>query len=137
MILWDKILKEEVPLWFTCNKGETWLAVHPESFGNMGVVKIDLNRHELREEFDPLFYKAGWYSLTRQWGNAPMLQRRLMIGYKRSLKILNQLEREGVLSEVKGFKKREILMTQKDFIEKFKDYAPSSLEDGYNPEEEL
>ena len=48
-----------------------------------------------------------------------LLQRKLEIGYGRAVKIINQMEELGIVSQTDGNKPRKILISKEDFIEKF------------------
>lgn len=78
-------------------------------------------REEPREEsggegdagsYDSLFNEALDIVVKFNQGSASLLQRRLSIGYARAARIVDQLERAGVVSPPDGGKPRQILITE-------------------------
>lgn len=123
-ILWDKVNSKEVSFWLTDNDDRIWIDPLPDrkyKTHKQTIVLANMDTYELRDELDELFYSAGWICLTRAATNSPKLQRMLRISNSRAVKILEQLENKGVISTLKGFNPREILMTQDEFSKKFKD----------------
>lgn len=59
---------------------------------------------------DALFEEAVRIVCQYDRASASLLQRRLSIGYSRAARILDQLEREGVVSHAEGSKPRDVLM---------------------------
>ena len=64
---------------------------------------------------DPLFEAAAREVLDQNVGSTTLLQRRFEIGYPRAGKIMDQLERAGVVGPAQGGKPRKVLMTHMDF----------------------
>lgn len=68
------------------------------------------------EEFDPrerdsLFEEAAQIIVQHQQGSTSLLQRRLNLGYNRAGRLIDQLERAGIVGPFKGSKAREVLVT--------------------------
>lgn len=61
-------------------------------------------------ERDPLFHQAAEVCIQHQLGSTSLLQRRLSIGYGRAARIIDQLERAGVLGPANGSKPRDVLV---------------------------
>jgi S-DNA-T family DNA segregation ATPase FtsK/SpoIIIE len=63
---------------------------------------------------DPLLEEA--ISLVAQMGTAStsMLQRRLRLGYTRAGRLIDMLERRGIISGYEGSKPRQVLITEAD-----------------------
>jgi S-DNA-T family DNA segregation ATPase FtsK/SpoIIIE len=69
---------------------------------------------ELSPDEDPLLEEA--ISLVAQMGTAStsMLQRRLRLGYTRAGRLIDMLERRGIISGYEGSKPRQVLITEAD-----------------------
>ena len=65
--------------------------------------------NESYEELDPLYEEAKSVVLTDKKTSISYLQRKLQIGYNRSARVIEQLEKEGVLSTPNAKGVREIL----------------------------
>lgn len=66
---------------------------------------------------DPLFIKAAEVVIEAGQASVSLLQRRLTIGYARAGRIVDQLERAGVVGPYEGSKPRSVIMTRQDLIE--------------------
>lgn len=66
------------------------------------------------EDSDPMFEDAVRVIVNHDKASASLLQRRLSIGYARAARILDQLERAGIIGPVAGAKPREILIKSAD-----------------------
>jgi S-DNA-T family DNA segregation ATPase FtsK/SpoIIIE len=69
---------------------------------------------ELRPDEDPLLEEA--IALVAQMGTAStsMLQRRLRLGYTRAGRLIDMLERRGIISGYEGSKPRQVLISEAD-----------------------
>lgn len=67
------------------------------------------NRGVLDEEIDELYDEAKNIVLTERKSSISYIQRRLQIGYNRAARIVEQLEKTGILSEQNSKGQREIL----------------------------
>ena len=69
---------------------------------------------ELHPDEDPLLDDA--IALVAQMGTAStsMLQRRLRLGYTRAGRLIDMLERRGIISGYEGSKPRQVLITEAD-----------------------
>ena len=72
-----------------------------EEFGELG-------------ELDELFEEAKRIVIDRQSASVSLLQRKLKVGYARAGRIIDQLERTGVVSKFRGSKPREVLIKMED-----------------------
>ena len=63
------------------------------------------------DEFDALFRQAAELIVTSQQGSTSMIQRRLSLGYNRAGRIMDQMERVGIVGQSQGSKPREVLIT--------------------------
>ncbi len=62
--------------------------------------------------YDALFNEALEIVVKHNQGSASLLQRRLSIGYARAARIVDQLERAGIVSAQDGGKARQVLITE-------------------------
>jgi S-DNA-T family DNA segregation ATPase FtsK/SpoIIIE len=67
------------------------------------------------EDFDPrerdsLFEEAAQIIVQHQQGSTSLLQRRLNLGYNRAGRLIDQLEKAGIVGPFKGSKAREVLI---------------------------
>ena len=68
------------------------------------------------DDFDPrerdsLFDEAAQIIVQHQQGSTSLLQRRLNLGYNRAGRLIDQLERAGIVGPFKGSKAREVLIS--------------------------
>jgi len=66
---------------------------------------------------DPLFEKAARLVVTTRNGSTSYVQRKLRIGYTRAARIMEMLEREGIVGPVEGSKGRQVLVPPDYFAE--------------------
>lgn len=66
-----------------------------------------LDAHSL----DPLFEEAARAIVVSQQGSTSMIQRRLSIGYNRAGRLMDQMEKAGIVGAAKGSKPREVLVS--------------------------
>ncbi len=60
------------------------------------------------EERDPLYEEALRIVLDTNQASISMIQRRLRIGYNRAARIVEQMEREGIVAPADGARPREL-----------------------------
>ena len=58
---------------------------------------------------DPLFEEAARLLIYHQQGSTSLIQRKFSIGYNRAGRIMDQLERAGIVGPANGSKAREVL----------------------------
>ncbi|MCM2990846.1 FtsK/SpoIIIE domain-containing protein [Bacillus safensis] len=63
---------------------------------------------------DELFMDACRFAIEQNSASTSSLQRRFRIGYNRAARLIDMMEREGMISGAKGSKPREVLMTMSD-----------------------
>ncbi|WP_442895651.1 DNA translocase FtsK [Bacillus sp. FJAT-53060] len=63
---------------------------------------------------DELFIDACRFAIEQNSASTSSLQRRFRIGYNRAARLIDMMEREGMISSAKGSKPREVLMTLSD-----------------------
>ena len=66
---------------------------------------------------DPLFEEAARIIVTMRSGFASLIQRRLSIGYGRAVRIMDQLEKAGIVGEAQGCKPREVKIQDENSLE--------------------
>ncbi len=67
-------------------------------------------------DIDPLFDEAARIVVRTQQGSVSILQRRLKVGYARAARLIDQLERAGIVGPFDGSKAREVLV-EEDYFE--------------------
>lgn len=68
------------------------------------------------DDADPLLQDAIETIMSAGKASASLLQRRLSIGYARAARLLDILERQGMIGPAEGAKPREILIMRSDFV---------------------
>ncbi len=69
----------------------------------------DIELKEIVEEIDPLFEDAKRLVIENQKASASFLQREFVISYNRAARLMEQLEKEGIIGPQIGAQGREIL----------------------------
>ncbi len=69
------------------------------------------------EDRDVLFEEAARIIVTAQQGSASLLQRKLKIGYNRAGRLIDQMERAGIVGPSQGSKPREVYITDLAHLE--------------------
>jgi S-DNA-T family DNA segregation ATPase FtsK/SpoIIIE len=67
---------------------------------------------------DPLFEDAARIIVLHQQGSTSLLQRRLKLGYNRAGRLIDQLEKAGVVGAFEGSKAREVLIADEYALER-------------------
>ena len=62
-------------------------------------------------ELDPLFDEAARLIVVHQQGSTSLIQRKFSIGYNRAGRLMDQLERAGIVGPTQGAKPREVFCT--------------------------
>lgn len=81
------------------------------------------------DERDPLFEEAAYIIVQTQQGSTSMLQRKLKLGYNRAGRIIDQLEKAGIVGPFAGSKQREVKVANEMALEQY-------LKDLYMDDEE-
>ena len=71
--------------------------------------------YENTENIDPLFEQALEIVYSTQKASASYLQRRLNIGYNRAARIVEEMEKMGIVGPQRGAKPREIISSMPDY----------------------
>ena len=73
-----------------------------------------LKRAQLQEEEDDLFFDACDFVIDQGSASTSLLQRHFRVGYNRAARLITLLEEHGVVSEARGSKPRDVLVSQED-----------------------
>ena len=68
-------------------------------------------------DLDPMFEDAARVIIRHQQGSVSLLQRKLKLGYSRAARIVDQLERAGIVGQSEGSKAREVLVEDEEQLE--------------------
>ncbi|MBN6889405.1 DNA segregation ATPase FtsK/SpoIIIE, S-DNA-T family [Cytobacillus horneckiae] len=71
-----------------------------------------LKKAKITEEEDELFYDACKFVVDHQSASTSSLQRRFKIGYNRAARLIDMMEDQGFISENRGSKPRDVLITE-------------------------
>lgn len=71
-----------------------------------------LKKADYLEEEDDLFYEACEFVVSQKMASTSSLQRRFRIGYNRAARLIEMMEMQGIISESKGSKPREVLISE-------------------------
>ena len=74
-----------------------------EGDDDSGSIDVDMTR------LDPMFEDAARMIVNEQNGSTSMIQRKFSIGYNRAGRLMDQLEKAGIVGPAKGSKPREVL----------------------------
>ena len=66
---------------------------------------------------DPMFDEVARMVVTEQSGSTSMIQRKFSIGYNRAGRLMDQLEKAGIVGPAKGSKPREVLCMSDDDLQ--------------------
>ncbi|MCP3741113.1 DNA translocase FtsK [Rossellomorea sp. BNER] len=73
-----------------------------------------LKKAQVVEEEDELFYEACEFVIDQGGASTSLLQRRFRIGYNRAARLIEMMEDNGIVSEARGSKPRDVLITEED-----------------------
>lgn len=73
-----------------------------------------LKKAQVIEEEDELFYEACEFVIDQEAASTSSLQRRFKIGYNRAARLIDMMEKQGFISETRGSKPREVLITAEE-----------------------
>ena len=77
-------------------------------------VEVESSGDELDPDEDPILRDAITLVAEMQTASTSMLQRRLRLGYTRAGRVIDMLERRGVISGYEGSKPRQVLIAEAD-----------------------
>jgi DNA segregation ATPase FtsK/SpoIIIE, S-DNA-T family len=73
-----------------------------------------LKKAQTIEDEDELFYEACEFVIDQGGASTSSLQRRFKIGYNRAARLIDLMEQQGFISEPKGSKPRDVLITEEE-----------------------
>ncbi len=73
-----------------------------------------LKKAQVTEDEDELFYEACEFVIDQGGASTSSVQRRFKIGYNRAARLIEMMEQQGFISEGKGSKPRDVLITAAD-----------------------
>lgn len=82
-----------------------------EENGGSDLSDVDLNH------LDPLFQPAAQLIVVHQMGSTSLIQRKFSIGYNRAGRLMDQLEKAGIVGPAQGSKPREVLCADEADLE--------------------
>ena len=94
--------------------GRAGAARGPARGGRRGPPRSRRRTDEFDPDEDPLLADAIRLVAEMQTASTSMLQRRLRLGYTRAGRLIDMLERRGVISGYEGSKPRQVLVTEAD-----------------------
>ncbi len=84
-------------------------------------VRSDAEREEVADEYDPRLPEAVEIVVEAGQASTSMLQRRMRVGYARAGRLIDEMEKRGIISEADGSKPRNVLISREEFLAMFED----------------
>ncbi|WP_338777646.1 DNA translocase FtsK [Metabacillus sp. FJAT-52054] len=75
-----------------------------------------LKKSSIQADEDDLFLEACEFVVTQNGASTSSLQRRFRIGYNRAARLIDMMEEQGIISEAKGSRPRDILISEDDLL---------------------
>ena len=66
--------------------------------------------HDDTSQRDAMFEEVARYIVMNQAGSTSLIQRKFSIGYNRAGRLMDQLEKAGIVGPARGSKPREVLV---------------------------
>ena len=76
-----------------------------------------LKKVQMSEEEDELFYEACEFIIEQGGASTSSLQRNFKIGYNRAARLIDMMEKQGFISEARGTKPRDVLITESELLQ--------------------
>lgn len=105
---------EKIANYISKQKGYTTAFMLPEYVGEeseSSIGEVDMNR------LDPMFEDAARLVVIHQQGSTSLIQRKFSIGYNRAGRIMDQLEKAGIVGPTQGSKARDVLCMDETDLE--------------------
>ena len=105
---------EKIANYISKQQGYTTAFMLPEYVGEeseSSVGEVDMNR------LDPMFEDAARLVVIHQQGSTSLIQRKFSIGYNRAGRIMDQLEKAGIVGPTQGSKARDVLCMDETDLE--------------------
>ncbi len=91
-----------------------WKAQAEPQYSEEIFAKPTLNGCEVQEDYDELYEEAVEFVTRLGYASASLLQRRFKIGYNRAARLIEIMERNGIVGPAQGSKPREVLKKPTD-----------------------
>ena len=82
-------------------------------------VRSDAEKEEIAEEYDSRLPEAVEIVVEMGQASVSMLQRRMRVGYARAGRLIDEMERRGIVSEADGAKPRAVLISREQYKQMF------------------
>jgi S-DNA-T family DNA segregation ATPase FtsK/SpoIIIE len=73
-----------------------------------------MKKSSIGSEEDELLLEACEFVVDQGGASTSSLQRRFRIGYNRAARLMDMMEKQGIISEARGSKPREVLISEQD-----------------------
>ncbi|WP_445663934.1 DNA translocase FtsK [Heyndrickxia sp. FSL W8-0423] len=73
-----------------------------------------LKKAQIEDEEDEIFFEACEFVVDQGGASTSLLQRNFRIGYNRAARLIEMMEQQGIISEAKGSKPRDVLISRTD-----------------------
>jgi S-DNA-T family DNA segregation ATPase FtsK/SpoIIIE len=80
-------------------------------------VLSDAEREEVSSEYDPRLPEAVEIVVEAGQASTSMLQRRMRVGYARAGRLIDEMEKRGIISQSEGSKPRKTIITREQYYE--------------------
>lgn len=70
------------------------------------------------DNLDPLFAQVARYVVVNQQGSTSKIQREFAVGYNRAGRLMDKLQKAGIVGEAKGAKPREVLISDENSLDR-------------------
>ncbi|MDR1004065.1 MAG: DNA translocase FtsK [Prevotellaceae bacterium] len=88
-----------------------YLPEYVDESGGTDMSEVDMDR------LDPLFEEAARLIVVHQQGSTSLIQRKFAIGYNRAGRLMDQLEKAGIVGATQGSKPRDVLITDESSLD--------------------
>jgi len=82
-------------------------------------LRSDAEKEEIAQDYDPKLEEAVEIVVEMGQASVSMLQRRMRVGYARAGRLIDEMERRGIVSEADGAKPRAVLISREQFRQMF------------------
>ncbi len=96
---------------------ESILKNAPFALPSTAMVNTDESTDVDMNHLDPLFTETARLIISKQQGSTSMIQRKFSIGYNRAERLMNQLEKAGVVGVAHGSRPRDVLIPDENSLE--------------------
>ena len=111
---------ERITEFISCQEGYTSSFELPDPYYDEEecyVNDVDMTHFVDMTHLDPLFEDAARLIVQSQEGSTSLIQRKFAIGYNRAGRLMDQLEKAGIVGAVHGSKPREVLIMDETSLE--------------------